>query len=130
MSVLITDHRRTLHQLDRGELTERNLSAAHRRHQRAGKVVDVIAQLTRVADVDRIALPSFDRRRDVIAADGGHDHFLHFADRQSMPRDLLAFEVEIDEVATCHTLTEDAAGSGDLLQDALEVLTDLLDLSE
>ena len=115
-AVLVADHRGPFEEPDVGELRERDLRPRHRRNERAGELVGVVAELPRVADVDRVALAPLDRRRDVLAADRRHDDFLDFPDRQAVAGDLPPLQVEVDEVAAGDALAVDAARSRDVLR--------------
>ena len=62
-----------------------------------------------VTHVHREARPAFDRRRHVLAADRRHDDVLHGRDREAVAGELVAPQVEVDEVAAGDALGKRAA---------------------
>ena len=128
LAVLVANHRWAFDDPQCGELPERNLRAIRRGYEYTPELVDLIAQLTRIANVDRISLAAFDRGGDVLAADRGHDRLLHVIDGEAIAGDRRAVNVEIDEVAARDALAVDAARAGDAADDLLELLADVLDL--
>ena len=80
LAVLVANHRRAFDDPQCGELSKRNLRAIRRGYEYTPELVDLIAQLTRIANVDRISLAAFDRGGDVLAADRRHDRLLHVID--------------------------------------------------
>ena len=129
-AVLVADHRRPADQLDVGELGQRHLRPRGGLHQDPSQTVQVVAELARVAHVDRVALAALDGGGHVLAADGRHDHRLHVVDGEPVAGELVAPGLEVDEVAAGHALGEDAAGAGHLPHQALELAAQLLDLLE
>src|SRR5207245_2071698 len=83
-----------------------------------------------VADVDRIALAALDGSAGVIAADGVHNDHLRVIHAQAVARELVALEVEIQEVAAAHALGEYVARSGDGGQHAFDLFPEALDHGE
>ncbi len=67
--VLASQHRRTVADRYRGHILESNLRAALGEHGEIAQLLDRIANLPRIAQVDREALQAFDRLADVVAAD-------------------------------------------------------------
>jgi hypothetical protein len=74
--------------------------------------VEVVAHLARVAHVDGVARPPFDRPGHGLAADRRQDHHLRLVHGQAVTRQLIAPQVEIQEVAAGGPLREAAAGFG------------------
>ncbi len=154
-AVLVAQHRRPLQQPDVGELGERNLrprasgartcgrccgrrrhcrarqSARRRdrrhRHQHPPEAIGVVAQLARVAHVDRVARAPLDGGGDVLAADGGGDHRLQVVDGEPVAGELIAPWHDVEEVAARHALGEDAAGAGHAAHSLGDLLAQPLD---
>ncbi len=129
-AVLVADHRRAVDELDVRELAERDLGAAGDRHQHALQPADVVPQFARVAQVHRVAFPSLDRRGDVLAADGAHDHHLHLLDRQTIASELIPPRSEIHEVAAGDAFGEHAPRARQRPDQPFDLLANPLDLGQ
>src|SRR5437867_5818497 len=129
-AILVTDHGWSLRQTDRGELAERNLGTTHRRHQHSRQLVRLVAQFSRIANVDRVALPALDGGGNVLAADRRHDYTLDVVDGQAVARDFRTIQIKVDEVTSRNAFAIDAARSRNPLNDSFELLTDRLNLVE
>ncbi len=94
-----------------------------------GQLSDVghrIAHLTRVTQVDRIALQSFDRLGDVHAADRGSDHLLHISNVEPKACSGFAVDIDIDIAASRRALREHRDGAGDRFNHLFDALSNLL----
>ena len=75
---------------------ESGTGAARRRHQHAAERVRVLAEVARVAHLDREALAALDRRRDGRPADRGLDHLVQVPRAEAEARRLLAVEAQVE----------------------------------
>ena len=119
--VLALQHRRTVddaHARDRGERQLRAALGDDRQHPQR---LDRIAQLARIADVDRKAREAFDRLADVLAADRGADHVLHVGDRQPVARRRGAVDRHVEVAAAFEPLGERRGDARHVLDRALDL---------
>src|SRR5204863_9363657 len=87
----------------------------------------MVAKIPRVSHVDRVPLTTLDGSRDVLAADRRLDDILHVGDQQPMPRDRLAIDADVGEVALRDRFRIDTPRTGDTLQQTLDLTADALD---
>ena len=108
----------------------RGRMAQRRGDEHALERVEVVAEIARVADADRVTLAAFDGRGDGLAADGRFDDVVHVADAQAVARGGFAVHVEVEEVSAGGALGEDAAGVGKIAERLLNIDRDVFDLLE
>ena len=96
LPVFVADHRGARAQVDMRDFAERNLRAGWRHDQYATKRVQVVAIVREIADVDRVALATFDGGRDILAAHAGANRALNVSDCQPVPRGDSAVDIDVD----------------------------------
>ena len=90
-------------------LPKRHRRAALGDDRQVAQVLDRVAQLARIAHVDRKALQAFDRLADVLAADRGRDDALHVRDVEAVAR-RGADQMDVDVAAARQALGEGGSG--------------------
>ena len=80
-AILIPNHGRAMREGDPRYLPQRNLCTGRGADEHASHLLDVIAEVSLVADIDGITFPAFDVLSDVLSTDSGGDCALHIADR-------------------------------------------------
>src|SRR5208282_3015989 len=90
------------------------------------KRVQIVAIVREVANVDRVALTSFDRGRDILAAHPGADRPLNVSDRQAIPRCDGAVDVNVDVEPLRDPLGENSPRARDGSQDLFNLIANLL----
>ena len=98
LSILVAHHRRSGSQRDLRQLPERNLGTQGCLDQHPLQIRETIAETLRVADIDRVALATFDGARDVLPADGRLDHVVHVGDHESVPRNGFTIDSDVGEI--------------------------------
>src|ERR1700709_2587217 len=68
-TVLVSDHGRTMRKEDLRYLSQRNLCSGWRADENATHLVDIVAEVPLVANIDGIALSAFDILRNILSAD-------------------------------------------------------------
>ena len=106
--VFALDRRRTDDISQRGQLTQGDMPAGGGGDEHRPQRRDVIAQLTAVAKIHRVAFQPLYGGRDVHAADGRLDNVLHVAHRQPVAGDGPAIDFEVQVIATHDPLGVDA----------------------
>ena len=109
---------------------KRNLRARRRVDQHSLQRVDIAAVVAQVADVDRVPFAPLDRGRDRFAADRGHQYVIGIIHGQSVACQLIAFEIEVEEVAAGRPLGKHAGRTGDVLQGHLDLFANLFDFAQ
>ena len=101
-----------------------------RGHQHALERAQVAAIIAQVTDVYGVALAALDGGGDVLAADTRHDVSLNVVHGQPVARQLVAPQIEIQEITAAHALGVNAAGARHFRQGVFNLLANLLDLVE
>ena len=127
-AVFVPNHRRARQDPQGGELGQWHLRASRCGDEDTSQLLGGVPQLARVAHVDRVAFSALDGRGNALPADGRFDDLPDVHHGQSIARDLVASDVEIQEIPPRHALGIDTPGAGHLLRHHLEVFADLLNL--
>ena len=127
---LAANEGRTHRELEGRDLGEGDLAAVRRLDQHPLEGGGVLAELARVADVDRVALPAFDGLRDVQPADRRLDDLVHLAHAQTVTGGLLPVDADVEVEAAHEPLGDRAAGALDAGQHLLDGRRDGFDLAE
>src|SRR5581483_393627 len=109
------------------ELRHRDVRPGGRRDEDAPQARDVLSEVAPVADVDRIALATLDRRRHGVAADRGRHDRVRVVDGDAVAGERVPVQDEVDVVSAGGTLGEDVSGPGDVAERRLELFPDPLD---
>ena len=118
--VLVADHGRSAADAYLGQLPERDLFlAVGDRDQDPAKCAQVAAEVTHVADIDRVAFAALDGGGHVFAADGALHHLLCLVNAQAVAGQLLPVPVDVEEISAAGTFGKDVAGPLDRLQERL-----------
>ncbi len=128
--VLALQHRRPVGDSHRRDVAQADLRAALGDHGQRAELLHRVAQLARVAHVDRKALQALDRLADVLAADRRGDDALHVGDVQAVARRRIAVDVHVDVAAAGEALGERRADPRHVLHRALDLAGDAVDLLE
>ena len=110
--ILRTNTRRTLHQLDLRQLTQRNHRAAHRGNQHLRRDgLRIAAQFARITDRHIKALTAFDRGGDHLPAQRNRNNLEQITDRQSIARQRQTIGFNIQVIAAGNALGIGAGGT-------------------
>src|ERR1039457_1074161 len=126
-TVLVADHAGSLRQTNGGKLANGNLRARRRSHQQTIERTQVAAIITQVADVYGVALAALDGGGDLFAADTGHNVSLNVVHGKPVACQLVAPQIEIQEISAAHALRVNAASARNMRQDVFDLLAYLLD---
>src|SRR5574338_1075754 len=99
LRVLALDHRGAAVDPDVGDLRQGNDGAVWRDDRKLPDRIDIVAQLAREADVDRIAGKAVDLRADRLAAERRRGGLLDLLDREAVPGCGLSVDVDADIAA-------------------------------
>ena len=88
--------------------------------------VKVLAKITIVTKIDAVALEAFHGGRQRHASERHFEDFLHIANSKSVPRDLVAINVELDVVTAHHALGKHAGCARNLTDDSFDFSSDTL----
>ena len=130
ISALAADHRRTRTEADIGHLAEWHLCAVRFAHENPPDLIRIVAETLRVADGNGVALPAFDRCRDLFAAERHADHLLRVARREPVAGEGIGVRPDIEIAAAERPLGVHARRAGQRSQGPLDVLPDALDRRE
>ena len=127
--VLAADHLGTTLILHVRQFAEGHLHTGRRRHQHAPQLVRVVAQLPRITDPHRIALPALHGGGDGHATDGGLQGALQVLDGEPIARDGLAVPPHLQVGLAHDPVGEHGLGlhRRDLLQHTLQLPAEPLD---
>ena len=129
-SVFVANHGGAIHHRNVGQLLQWNLTP-HRRHdQHAFQLIEVLAQIARVTQVDRVPLATFDGGGNRLAANSRHDDVLDVVDGETVPRNRFAPRCDVHEIAASDALGENAARARHIAKNALDAFADTLDFVE
>ena len=125
--VLALQHRRSVGNLDRGDLAQRHHGAGRRDDGQRLQLLQRVAYHLRIAQVDRIALQPFHGLGDVHPADGNVDDLLHVADAQSQPSSGQAVDGNVHIAAAGHPFGINRSSARNGADDLFQALAHLLD---
>ena len=116
--VFAAQHRRPVADAQLGHVAQHQALAARRDDGQRAQAGHRIAQLARVAQVDRETLQALDRLADVHAAHGAGHHLLHVGDVQAVARRGVAADVHVDVAPAGQALGQGAGHAGHRLHRA------------
>ncbi len=125
-AVLVPDDRRTSGDMDVGQLGQRHLRARWRRDQHPHQLVDIVSQLSWIADVDGVPFSPLHGGVDVHPADRRLHHGQHVLHAQAVARGVHSARDDIHKRPSGHALRVDVLGAGHRAEHGLEVLSDAL----
>ena len=125
--VLAAQHRRTLVDRDSGDVLQQQLGALVGHERQLAQTLQGIADLARVADIDRIALAALDHLADVVAADGGRDDGLNVGDRETEASRSGAIDLDVDVAAAGQSLGQRRRDAGNALDRRFDLRRQLVD---
>src|SRR6516165_10831896 len=128
--VLVPEHGRPSRERDSGHLFDRNLGPGRCANQNSAQLIDIVPEVSVVADIDRIPLAALDIFRDHGAADTGTDRLLHTGNGQAVTGGLLAVHFNVDVKSLRHAFCEDGANVGKGREGLLDLRARLLDSFE
>src|SRR5215469_12842463 len=128
--VLVADHGRPSRERDSGHLFDRNLGPGWCANQNSAQLIDIVPEVSVVADIDRIPLAPFDIFRDHSAADTGTDRLLDIGNGQAVTGGLLAVHFDVDVKPLRDAFREDGANVGKGRKGLLDLRARLLDPCE
>src|SRR5690606_9596790 len=91
------------------------------------KVVEALAELAQIANANRIAFAPFDRRREILAANGNFDHVLDIANVDAVAGNLGPIDIEFDVRLADDPVSNNIRSAGHGSQDLLHLQPDLFD---
>jgi hypothetical protein len=123
--VLRSDARRSLHDIQLGELTERYHRAVHHGDEYvSGDRFGSVAQLPGIANGYIKALASLDGGCDHLAAECGADDVMDFTDGQAVSAERVGVRDDVEVIATGQAFGVGAGRTRDLADDSLDLLCD------
>src|SRR5258706_15843823 len=108
-SLFVADHGRASRKRDFGDLLDGNLRAGRSGDEHAAELLDVVAKIAVVPDVDRIAFAALDVFRDHFTADPRTDRLLDISNGQAVAGSFEPVDFEVDVKALRYAFREDEA---------------------
>src|SRR2546422_186007 len=93
------DHRRSWTEADIGDLAERHLDTICPTHENPPDLIGAVPEILRIADGNGVTLPTFNRRRDLLAAQRHTDYLLSIARRKSVAGERVCIRPDIEIAA-------------------------------
>src|SRR5215471_236309 len=128
--VLVPEHGRPSRKRDSGYLFDRNLGPGRCANQNSAQFIDIVPEVSVVADINWIPLATFDIFRDHGAADTGTDRLLHIGNGQAVTGGLLTVHFDVDVKPLRDAFCEDGANVGKGRKGLLDLRARLLDSFE
>ena len=129
-AIFIADHAGAGLERDVRNLPQWDLGPGRRVDQHSLQRVDVAAEVTQVADIDRVPFAALDRSGYRLTANRRHQNVIGIIYGQSIPCQLIAFEVEVQKISACRPLSKHAGCTGDVFQRHLDLSTDFLNFAQ
>ena len=120
-SVLALEHRWAIADTDRRHITQANLCTTVGEHRQIAQLLHGIADLARIAHVDREALQPLDGLTDVVTADRRRDDALHIGDVEPIASRSVAIDLYIDIAAAGEAFGKRRAHTRHLLDRTLDL---------
>src|SRR5258708_2016213 len=125
--VFTFEHRRSIADHDGGHVTEPDLCAVLGQHRKVADLLDRIAYLARIANIDGKALQPLDRLTDVVATDGGRDDALDIGNVQAIASRRIPVDLHIDVTTAGQALCKRGRDPRHLFQYPLDFLRDAIE---
>ena len=100
------------------------------RHQHPFQFIYIVPQFPRIPHIHRIALSSLNRSGQVHSAHSRLNNILHIIHSETEAGNLLAFDIEIEEISRCYPFGIGASGAGNVLHGIFDVFSDSLQFIE
>src|SRR5260370_12611585 len=106
-TTFVPNHGRTMREGDAGDLAQRDLRPGWRADQHSSHLIDVVAKISLVADVDGIALAALDIFSNVPPSDARFDRCLTIRDGEAVARGLWPINIHIHSKAFPNLFAQD-----------------------
>src|SRR5258707_14384290 len=87
-AIFVPNHGRTMREGDAGDFSQRDLRPRWRADQNSTHLLDIVAKISLVADVDGIALATLDIFSNVLSSDAGFNRRLNIRNGKTVARRL------------------------------------------